>query len=194
MNPKKEAILRKVLDILSQSEHEQKLTLSHIAESLDMGKSTLYEYFPHKDAMICDAMFLVLDENLLNLTKPLDEACDFEEALSSYIERSFHLANENKLIENMMQNVDVARVGAQYKAKIDKKLVEFYAELQSYLDELFAIGYKESVINKPFEGMERLTVESLLLGAFIMVQHPFSKLDKSGFTHHLYQTILTLLN
>ncbi|MFH5882120.1 TetR/AcrR family transcriptional regulator [Liberiplasma polymorphum] len=194
MTAKKEVILYKVLDFLSK-ESDQQLTLSNIANALDMGKSTLYEYFSSKDEMIKEAILLLIEDNKNYLLNTNDiEGTSFKEAFHIHMNKSFHLAKKNQMMQNIADSVDYVSIPKNMKEEIMCKVQEMYGVSKSFFLSIIQKGVDEGIITQSQQNVRAMTIESLFLGSFLTVSNTKRPFDESEFIEDLYNSLLILLN
>ncbi len=193
MNPKKEAILRVVLDYLIGNHHE-KLTIANIAKVLDIGKSTVYEYFTEKNTMIAEAIFLMIEENVAYLCEieNFDEL-SFETAFKTHMQRSYDIAKNNRMMENMLYNIDFVSISVSHKAAIQNKIMAAYIDIQQHVRKIFDKGIAERLFDASTKKIREITIESMLLGSVFTITHPDRNIDEALFIEDLYQSVLVLL-
>ncbi len=192
MNPKREAILRMVLTYLTDEKRE-KLTLSNIAKSLDIGKSTVYEYFDEKDAMVAEAVAMAIEEHTRYL---LDvegfDTLDYETASKTHMRRTFDLARNNKTFEKMMHNADFATIGPDHRAQIERKVFEAYRQLRERTSAILRKGIDEGVLGESISEERREAIESLLIGSVFTVTNPLTTPDIEAFIDEIVHCVTLL--
>lgn len=193
MHPKREAILHVVLDFLT-GKHEEKLTVANVARVLEIGKSTVYEYFSEKETMIAEAILMMIDENVAYMSDPkVYENLDFEKAFTVYMERSFMIAKGNRMMENMLQNTDLMRIASSHKEAIQEKIMIAYTDIQKHVKGIFNLGVEEGLFSKEASKMRSLSIESMLFGSVFMVTKPNQTIDESKFIDDLLESVFILL-
>ncbi len=192
MKPKREAILRMVLDFLTNEKHE-KLTISNIANALDIGKSTVYEYFDEKDAMVAEAVAMAIDEQVRYLldVEGFDEL-NYDDAIRTHMRRSFHLARENKTFEKMMHNVDFVTISADYRAQIERKVFEVYQTLHEHVMTILRKGIDEGLLGEAVSEHRLHVIESLLIGSVFAVTNPLANPDIAAFIDEIAHCVTQL--
>ncbi|TVP95921.1 MAG: TetR/AcrR family transcriptional regulator [Acholeplasmatales bacterium] len=194
MNPKKEAILRKVLEFLtSPAAASKRLTLSKLAEAMDMGKSTLYEYFDNKDVMIQQAILLMMSDHVAILLSGEDfPDLSFDEAFEQHMTRSFTIAEKNQMIQQVIESVDVIALDPALKQGLMESMYAFYEQLRQRMQAILAKGVAEKVL-KPLDNTLRLaTIDSMFLGALVSWSNPMFNFDRDDLIGALKESLVLL--
>lgn len=194
MQEKKQQILKAVLDFLTK-ETKEELTLNNLAKNLDMGKSTLYEYFSSKDEMIKEAILSMLNENVTYLLK--DDNLDkktFKEAFHDHLMKSFEMAKKNQMLQNIMENIDYYSMKKDLKDEIMMIAYKTYNLSKDYFIEIMGKGVSEGLFEDNQDSLLALNLESLILGSIFMVSNPFVTIDEEAYIESLYQNVIVLLN
>lgn len=192
---KKERILDQVLALLSQSDTEEPLTISNVARAMDIGKSTLYEYFTSKDEMIKEAMGMLLMKNreaLLN-DKELRE-CSFEEAFKNHMRRSLDLARSNELIRNFAHHPEVTKLPDEVKHTMMETIRVHNTHLERSLLDMFEKGEREGVLKGPLAPERFHTIEALILGLHAAFSWQIEKWDMEHQIDDLYHSLILIYN
>ncbi|MFP4286073.1 MAG: TetR/AcrR family transcriptional regulator [Candidatus Izemoplasmataceae bacterium] len=194
MQEKKQLILKAVLDFLTK-ETKEELTLNNLARSLDMGKSTLYEYFSSKDEMIKEAILSMLNDNITYLLKDdnLDDKT-FKEAFHDHLKKSFELAKKNQMLQNVMDNIEYYSMKKELKDEIMLIAYNTYKKSKEYFIKIMEKGVVEGLFTENKDPLLALNLESLILGSIFMVSNPFVTIDEESYIESLYQNVIVLLN
>ena len=195
MKPKKEAILRTVLDMMTSKTGQKNLTLSNIAKDMGIGKSTIYEYFTTKEEIIKEAMFLMIAENidyiLLN-NNPQEKG--FKEAFYTHLRRSLEIAKKNQMTDDLMHNVEWIKVSTTHKKEIMERLMGFYEKSKAHMSNIFRIGVEQGILNENDLKESSIAIESLLLGFVIAGGSPFNNWETYDSIDVIYDSVIVLAN
>ena len=175
MKSKKIAILRKTLEFLTKNE-DKKLTMSNVAKAIDIGKSTIYEYFENKDEMIKEALILMIDENCATIVDVESaEANDFKSAFYLHMERAFMVTQQNYMMQHMQQNANLVAMPKRYKEEIKLKIVELLRASKERMQSILVMGIEEGVIDELSSKERSITIEGLLLGSVLNSKNPLNE-------------------
>ncbi len=193
MKEKKEAILRTVLEMISDPNYEKPLTIANIAKKMAMGKSTIYEYFDTKEAMIKDATFLMVEENLRVILENNDPSkVGFKNAFYNHLERSISIAKDHRMTEEMMHNIEWIKVSNRYRDEMIEQLMVFYDKTKAQMALIFKQGIKEGIVNELKLQNQSMAIEALLVGTIVSSATPHNQWDVKTLIETIYATLLTL--
>lgn len=192
---KRERILEQVLSLLAQADTEEPLTISNVARAMDIGKSTLYEYFTSKDEMIKEAMSLLLKKNRESLLNEKEiEECSFEEAFKNHMRRSLDLARSNEIIRNFAHHPEVTRLPDTVKSTMMETIREHNTHLEKSLLSMFEKGEREGILEGPLATERFHTIEALILGLHGAFSWQIEAWDMETQIDDLYQSLILIYN
>ena len=193
MSQKKESILRTVLTMMSASEGKKAITISNIAKEMDMGKSTLYEYFDSKEDMIKQAMFLMIQENENYIIENnLPEEKGFKNAFLNHMRRSIEIAKRNQMTDDIMNHVEWIKVSRQYKDEIMERILEFYHKSKNHMEIIIKQGIIENKLNPKKIENQKEVIESLIVGAIITFANPLNRYNVHEDLEKIFDTLVDL--
>ncbi len=192
MNPKKRAILERVLDLLHQHT-EETFTMANLAKHMNMAKSTLYEYFETKQAMIAQALMFLIDRNIETLLVPEDAAIQaFEPRIASYYHRFMRLTKEKRTMSSVMYHPEVGALSEPLKHTIHKKVQEAYRLSETHLHTILEQGYQEGVLKHRLEGGALHAAHALFFGSIIALTDPFNQWDANTMVRDVIDALIKL--
>ncbi|MFW6320202.1 MAG: TetR/AcrR family transcriptional regulator [Bacillota bacterium] len=195
MQTKKEAILDSVLDILSNPDTKKKLTISNIAKTLDIGKSTVYEYFTHKEQMIEEAIMLMINRNETLLLNIHDfEALTFKEAFYKHIKQGFAMTSQNQMAQHLTQNVEYASISNEAKMRIMNHVLSLYKKARKQMQSVYQKGIDEGVLVPPVTPERMRSIEALTFGTFVAANNPINNWTYEMIIDDLYVSVCSLYN
>ena len=81
---RKDEILDAVIEIFQNRGIQANFTISELARNVDIGKSTIYEYFTTKEEIITEAIFKVIDSSIsLISNRTIAQEDTFEQAFKT---------------------------------------------------------------------------------------------------------------
>lgn len=195
MNEKREKILNTVLSFLSHSDREDSLTISNVANALDMGKSTIYEYFNSKDAMIQSAFELMLEKNREAILNDDElKTLSFKKAFTNHMNRILELAQNNVFIKDFSHHPDILKLPEKTKEAMFQSIQENNGYLEEALRKIFDKGAKEGILQHDIRHSRFRTIEAMIFGFLIAMNTPYSNWDKDTQIEDLYASLVTLFN
>ncbi len=195
MNEKRERILETVLSFLSHSDREDSLTISNVAKAIDMGKSTIYEYFNSKDVMIQSAFELMLKKNREAILNDHElENLTFKKAFINHINRILELAQNNLFIKDFSHHPDILKLPEETKQAMFDAIQTHNIYLEEALEKIFKKGAREGILKQDVSRARFRTIEAMIFGFLIAMNTPFSRWDKDTQLEDLYNALVTLFN
>ncbi len=193
MNSKRERILNKVLKYLSQSDNTRPLTVSNLAQDLNIGKSTIYEYFDHKEALIIEAIGLLIDKNLEMFLDDKDlMALPFEQAFKSHLKRLYALAKNHEMLQDYQYHYEISKLPKDKKKQLHKRIRDTLVVAEERLETILNKGIKENII-KPLQDHTRLnTIKAMIFGVVVSICDPYNDWEVEAMFEDLFQAIITL--
>ncbi len=192
---KREKILEKVLAILSQNDTEKSLTISNVAREMDIGKSTIYEYFTSKDEMIEEAMRLLLKKNRESLIDESElEELSFERAFKNHMRRSLDLAKSNEIIRNFAHHPEVIKLPKSTKEAMMMTIIEHNTHLEKSLIDMFDKGEREQLLRGPLSQKRFRTIEAMILGLHAAFSWQLDDWDMETQIDDLFESLIMIYN
>lgn len=192
MNSKKEAILEMVLKYLTQTETDKPLTVSNLAQDLDIGKSTIYEYFDDKESLIIEAIGRLVEKNVAALVEDDISSMKFEEAFKSHLHRLYHLAKDHEMLQSYTYHYEIAKLPQKQKHLLYKKIYATIDTAQNRLEVILKKGVDEGVI-EPLHHPTRLqTIKALIFGGLASICDPYNDWDADELLDDVFESIVIL--
>ncbi len=193
MHPKKQAICEATLQLLSEPSETNKLTLNAIAKKLDIGKSTIYEYFHNKAQIIESALGYLIDqhlESLLSDTSILNQS--FEVAFKNHYQTLLDLYQNKQSLQEMMSHSDVAQLPKENKEAVLLKMISAFNQTQQRLYQILSIGVKENILEKTIDKTQLQTIEALIFGSLLAMAQPYNDWNQPDMIEAIYRNVIRL--
>lgn len=193
MHPKKQAICEVTLKLLSEPSATNKLTLQSIAKHLNIGKSTIYEYYQNKAQIIESALGYLIDQHLeilLSDTSLLKQS--FEVAFKTHYQKILDLYQNKQSLQEMMSHSDVAQLPKENKDALLLKMIGAFEQSQQRLYEILSIGIKEKILNDAIDKTQLQSIESLIFGSVLAMAQPHNDWDHSAMVDAIYLNVVRL--
>jgi AcrR family transcriptional regulator len=195
MMEKREHILNTVLSFLSHSDREDSLTIANVARALNMGKSTIYEYFDSKDDMIQSAFELMLQQNRAAILNDEElKTLTFKKAFINHMNRGLELAKKNVFIRDFTHHPDILKLPKKTKEAMFNAVQENNEYLEKAMRKIFEKGRNEGVLENRIKEERFRTIEAMIFGMMIAMNTPFSNWDRRTQIEDIYEAIVTLVN
>lgn len=140
----KDKIIKVVIDYIKQDKDVNQIPLSEIAKKANIGKSTVYEYFENKEALIQDTYMYLLNYYEQQILKPLKEKT-FKKAFIEQISKILGAMKDAKrLVETMLNNHN--QINFLNNQVVEEKMNEISNHMEKRFLEIFKIGVLEKYI------------------------------------------------
>lgn len=161
-----------------------------VAEEAGVGKGTLYEYFPSKDALIAGSFALFMEEFESYIASQLREAHDpaaqIERLIASSME--FCLAEKERL--DALFDFYAAGIPKHDGKSILGDLAPNYRQMIGWVAEIVADGVKQGVFRPVDDKLVASMILALLDGLFFQAALGVTKLDGKKTAHRVSRMLL----
>ena len=192
---RKEQIIEAVIKKFQEEGFSTDLTITEIAKSVDIGKSTVYEYFKSKDDVIKEALLKMSDNNtdrIINIDNI--ENMKFEEAFKAQLDILFHIASESRI----MFEVFSKDFKNQLPPAIQGELMVKMHEVKELIEQRFILimlkGVNEGLISMNQDPLSVNIMSGLVVGSMLRYSDSETNLDLNDFVDKVYEAVLKLGN
>jgi len=192
---RKEEILAWIVEDIKMNGLRPNVTISSIAKELDMGKSTLYEYFPSKDQMFIDAGCLIIQSLFTELIGEQDlSSLSFEEAFKDFIGKFVALAKQGRNIHKLFANDLMVDLSENIKINLKDKVETFKKQVEQRFTKIFEKGIAENLFTSNFTALKEMTVYGFIMGVIIRYTTGEYEVDEKSFLDSIYNNTILLIN
>lgn len=196
---RKEEIIKAVIDIFKEQGVSGEFTMSALASKLDIGKSTIYEYFKTKDEILTEAILYMIEHSIEQLlSRETIEYSSFEESLKAELNYMFELAKESHLLVSALAPKMKDSISKTCRIQIQEKLGKVNQFYTSKFTSIFVKGYEEGVFSRVGNEYDEAMISAMIAGTVVMISNKyvtmFKDLDIEEYTQKMYNTILLILN
>jgi len=186
---RKDQIIEAVIKRFQEEGFSTDLTITEIARSVDIGKSTVYEYFKSKDDVIKEALLKMSELNSERIFSIEGiESMKFEEAIL------FEIASESR----MMFEVFSKDFQNQLPAAIQEDLMIKMVEVKDLVEQRFVLimikGVTEGLISMDQDPISVNVMSGLVIGSMLRYSDSDTNLDIHKFVDRVYQAVLKIGN
>ncbi len=193
INPKKEAILQAVLTCLLGESGEEKLTISNVAKKLDIGKSTVYEYFKNKEELVKGALELAFEKNVPVFTAGEEgKEMSFRDAFFRFVGALIDSTLDNQKLETLTHHPEVAVLSRETKRELKAKMHRIVEGIRRRLKDVLQKGVDEGELSSGVSSTRKETIEMLVFGVVMSFGDPTRRRDRDATLHDLYVSVKTL--
>ncbi len=192
---RKDQIIEAVIIKFKEEGFSTDLTITEIAKSVDIGKSTVYEYFKSKDDVIKEALIKMSDYNTDRIINIKDiETMKFEEAFKIQLKILFQIASESR----MMFEVFSKDFQNQLPSGIQSELMCKIHDVKDLIEQRFILimvkGVTEGLISMDQDPLSVNIMSGLVVGSMLRYSVSDSNLDLDKFVEKVYEAFLKLGN
>ena len=192
---RKDQIIEAAIKILHQNDFREDFSMATIAKEVNIGKSTIYEYFQNKDELMKAALMHFINKNIeqVSIADKVDEM-SFEELFKAQITRLLEAANNSRVMIEAMQPRFVEKLPEEAKVEMKEIMEGIRSKLQERFMLYFAKGVEEKILTKQLSFLDGYIFTSLIVGSIITFSDPRQQLSVEEATNKLYETIVILGN
>ena len=192
---RKDQIIEAVILKFQKDGFSNDLTITEIAKSVDIGKSTVYEYFKSKDDVIKETLLKMSDMNtdrIINIENI--ENMNFEKAFKVQLEILFEIASESR----MMFEVFSKDFQNQLPPAIQGELMIKMHEVKALIEQRFVLimfkGINEGLIKMDEDPLSVNVISGLVVGSMLRYSDTDVDLDLNKFVDKVYESLLKIAN
>lgn len=196
---RKDDILDALGDIIQSKGMNANFTISELAHKVDIGKSTIYEYFATKDELLSEAMVRVFQNAMEQIAaRRLDPTKSFEESLKDELKFAIDLVTGSSYIFKLLTPDFRDTIPSNMKGQFAEYMRKTTKQYEELFRNLVVKGMEEGVLT-PGD----LPVQAALFSAIVSggIQHvaraengQATPVDHDAFIDGIYDTIIKIFN
>lgn len=190
---RKEEIIQATIKVLQRNDFRDDFSMSSIAKEVNIGKSTIYEYFQNKDDLLRDALFHFIQQNIEQVTIQDDlETFTFEELFKAQVTRLLEASNNSRVMIQAMRPKFMEKLPEEIRMEIKVVMDGVRENLRQRFTKFFEKGVFEGVLTNKLTPLDGYVFTSLIVGAIITIGDPNQTLSIQQVVDKLYDTIVIL--
>ncbi|MCF7925538.1 MAG: TetR/AcrR family transcriptional regulator [Candidatus Izimaplasma sp.] len=167
MNRRQE-IIDALLAMIKEGGLNVNFTMSELAEVVDIGKSTIYEYFSTKEDIVQAALSELFDKTLQAIyDAPFDDTLPFEVLFKKELQFMFELNDQKSYIMRYIQ-VEYEHTFPKF---IEPQMIENMHKVRTFYEKRFTQiiqkGIEEAVIPEQLNDKTIFMIQSVVAGSII---------------------------
>jgi len=191
MQTTRDKILDATISYIKQEPNLSQVSISDIAAKADIGKSTVYEYFENKHALIEEAYSYLLDKYQNILLKKINKK-NFKNALMDQLSRILDVMEDVKVIMEVIMNAHSEMSFLRYD-QCSIKIQRIQDKMTERYNHIFSIGVESGEIHPSNRPYASHIVQALISG--LMFQYVDNKIDieRDALIKLIYQEMIRII-
>jgi len=192
---RKDEILAAVISKFEEEGFSTDLTISEIAKKVDIGKSTIYEYFKNKDDVFKEALLKISNESIDKIINIENiENMDFEEAFKIQFSKILEVSLKSRMVYQIFSKDFIHRMPETIREELKQKMEDTREVIEKRFVLIFIKGVGENLLNIDSNPTSNLVYSSLIVGAIFRYSNSDFDIPVADFVNEIYKTILKLAN
>lgn len=196
---RKDEILDALIEIFENKGIGQDFTISQLASKVNIGKSTIYEYFKTKDEILQQAIMRVIEKSIDQIFDKDDLGeCTFEEAFKSEVRFLMDVAQNSSFMLKFISPEFKQLIPQEMKSIVMGKMKDVSSFYEQRFASIFEKGIQEGAVNLFEEGIKSVLVASLVTGSIIRFANVHLQVNKTidldDYIEEMFQAVLKILN
>jgi len=196
---RKTEILDALIDIFKTKGIQSDFTISELARKVDIGKSTIYEYFNTKDEILAEAFYRIFEKAITSIReREVNPTLTFEQALKDELRFVFNLASSSSFMFELLTPDFHDNVPNSLKGSFANEMKLTAKHYETTFRSIVLKGIEEGVLqndNLPIKGM---LFGSLISGSITRMTNfnnmEIGDFDMEQYIDAIYQTAIKLFN
>ena len=191
---RRDQIIEAVIEYFKTGDIKNDFSLTSIAKEVNIGKSTIYEYFSNKDELFKEAAQEYIVRIIGTIQLDVDySVLSFEELFKMQMRTVFNAASGSRvLFETLRKHRSEQMTGP--KPEMRQIMENLRSELEARFLLFFQKGIEEGIISSTNQEVEGLMVSSLVVGTIVTYSDPRNKFTTDEVVDALYTTVLKIMN
>jgi len=190
---RKDEILAAVIAKFKEEGFSTDLTISQIAKIVDIGKSTIYEYFNTKDDVFKEALLKISNDSIDEIINIGDiDEMGFEEAFKTQLSKILEVSKKSRMVYQIFSKDFMHRMPMSIRDDLKKKMEDTRMIIGKRFALIFQKGIQEKLVLNNQNPSTNIIFSSLIVGA--VFRYSNSKLDIpiEELVNEMYKAILKI--
>lgn len=192
---RRDQIIEVVISKIKQNNLPTDISLASIAKEVNIGKSTIYEYFSSKEELLKSALFTFLDETVNTVT--LDEDITnltFEEVFKEQMKRILLAASQTRIIIETLQPKFASQFSDGAREEMKQTMQGIRDKIRNRFYTFFEKGISEGIVAPTINELDGYMVTNLVVGTIITYTDPDINIGVDVVINKLYETVIKLVS
>ena len=192
---RREQIIQVVVNKIKQNNLASQISLASIAKEVNIGKSTIYEYFDSKEELLKAAFFTFIEETVHSVTLADDiSTYTFEELFKNQMKRLLEAATQSRLIIETLQPKFAGRFSEQTRDEMKIIIDNIRDKIRGRFITFFEKGIEEGIVKDTMNELDGLMITNIVVGTIITYTYPNLQIEIDQVINKLYETIIKLVS
>ncbi|AIO18438.1 Nucleoid occlusion factor SlmA [Candidatus Izimaplasma bacterium HR1] len=195
---RKDQILDALVEIFRTQGIGADFTISQLAAKVDIGKSTIYEYFDTKDQLLQEAVIRVVDKSIETIHNHELVDSDFETQIKKELSNLFDIALNSRFLFNLITPNFKRIMPDEHRKKMTEKIKSVNVFYQERFTSVFSKGIVEGKLKPELVGENQMLLTSLVVGSIIRIANANMEIDKElnikDYIDKVYTAIIKITN
>ena len=191
---RRDQIIQAVITKFKENNISASISLTSIAQEVNIGKSTIYEYFSSKEDLFKAALFTFLEETVEKVT--LDEDISeytFEEVFKKQMKQLLEAASQTRLIIESLQPRFISQFSDESRDEMKLTMEGIRDKIRARFIVFFEKGINEGIVTPSIDITDGYIVTSLVVGTIITYTDPNMTIEIDIIVNKLYDSIIKLV-
>lgn len=195
---RKEEILDALIVIFRKQGIGSDFTMSQLAKEVNIGKSTIYEYFSTKEEVLQLAICRVVDETVDVVQNREVLQSGFEEVFKSELLTLFNIAFESRFLFSLITPGFKNTMHEQHQKEMSDKIQSVAKLYKSRFLSIFTEGITEGLLQPDLVKENQLIISSMVTGSIMNLANSkvelTDNLDVKQYINKVYDAVIKLSN
>jgi AcrR family transcriptional regulator len=191
MQTTKEKILSAVIDYIKDNTNLESITLSKIALTADIGKSTVYEHFSSKEELICQTYLYLLNHYQMMMMQEL-KSKSFREQFLEQMNLILTVMMDARILVDAIMNHHESFMGVGNEIQDAVKSIQ--KKMQERFKEIFMLGVEEGMLPlrlpKPYQ--ENI-IQAIISGLLYQYANKEIEIEREDLFVLIYDSVIKLI-
>lgn len=198
MLARKEEILDALIDIFRKEGLSSDFTMSQLAKKVNIGKSTIYEYFKTKDEVLQLAVFRVVEQAVEMMKNHQLQEGSFEEMFKKELLNLFQIAFNSRFLFQLI----TPKFRQANEPKMQDEMTSKVQDIPLFYEKRFGLilqkGIEEKLIDPEKLEENSLLVVSMITGSIMRLANGNIEISKSlnleDYINKVYDALIKITN
>ena len=195
---RKDQILDALVEIFRTQGIGADFTISQLATKVNIGKSTIYEYFKTKDELLFEAVCRVVDKSIETITNQILVDSNFETQFKNELKTLFDIALNSRFLFNLITPNFRKIMPDEHRESMTKKIKSVSVFYQKRFETVFTKGIQEGLLSPAALVENQMIISSLVIGSIVRLANANMELEKDmsidKYIDQVYNSTLKISN